>query len=197
MNLIIKAIIIGFSIAAPVGPMAILCINRTLNTGFLIGIITGLGIATADAVYGCIVGFGLTAVSNYLITHKTIIHIIGGLILCYLGIKILFSKPQSKVAEPKISGNYLSAFFSTLMNPMTIIAYIAVLSGIGIGITNPDVLHAIAVVLGIFVGSSIWWLILSTAVTVARRKTNPTVTRGINILSGLIILGFGVWIIIQ
>jgi threonine/homoserine/homoserine lactone efflux protein len=195
MILLLKSIFLGIVIAAPVGPMAILCMNRTLNKGFFSGLATGFGIASADGIYACIVGFGLTAISNFLIAHAKIIHVIGGLLLCYIGIKILLSKQTSSNTKSKSSSDFLSSFFLTLTNPMTVIAFIAVFSGLGIGTTHPDFIRAITIIFGIFLGSFFWWLTLSMTITIVHHRIESELTKWVNLISGLIILGFGLWMI--
>ena len=104
ISFLVRGLIIGFSIAATVGPMCILCINRTLHKGQLYGLVSGLGIATADAVYGSIAGFGLTAITSFLIGPQMWIRLIGGLFLVYLGIKTTFTRPAERAAAAKADG---------------------------------------------------------------------------------------------
>src|SRR6266705_458537 len=135
-SFLLRGVAIGFSIAAPVGPIGVLCIRRTLAQGRLCGFVTGLGAATADAVYGCIAGFGLTAVSNLLVSQQTWLRLLGGLFLCYLGGKPFFDKPVEKSALSSggaVTGAYASPFVLTLTNPMTILSFAAVFAGLGLG----------------------------------------------------------------
>ncbi len=130
-----KGLVIGFSIAAPVGPISVLCIRRTLAKGRLSGIVSGLGAATADAVYGCVAVLGLTFISNGLINQQVWLRLIGGLFLCYLGIKTFFAKPAKRTALAggnSLAGAYTSTFFLTLTNPMTILFFAAVIAGFGL-----------------------------------------------------------------
>lgn len=133
---LIKGVIIGFSIAAPVGPIGVLCIRRTLAEGRLSGFLSGLGAATADATYGIIAGFGLTSIANFLIGQQLWLRLIGGLFLCYLGIKTFKTTTLDETISSKkqgLLGNYFSAFLLTITNPMTIISFAAVFAGLGIG----------------------------------------------------------------
>src|SRR5262249_25510452 len=126
--LFLKGCIIGFSIAAPVGPIGVLCINRTLKAGLLAGLLSGLGAALADAFYGCIAGFGFVVVSNFLLSQQTLIRILGGLFLIYLGLKTFISKPINKSLQDKANTlwqDFISTFFLTLTNPATILAFLA------------------------------------------------------------------------
>jgi threonine/homoserine/homoserine lactone efflux protein len=119
-SFLISGIIIGFSIAAPVGPIGVLCIRRTLAEGRLHGLVSGLGAATADAVYGCIAAFGLTFISDVLVQQQLWLRIIGGAFLIFLGVKTILSKPSEKPSSEKRTGlltAYGSTFFLTLTNP--------------------------------------------------------------------------------
>lgn len=195
ISIFLKGVIMGLSIAAPVGPIGVLCIRRTLAWGWLSGLLSGLGAATADALYGCIAGFGITVVSSLLISQQTWLRLIGGLFLCYLGGRTLFSKPAEQAAQVTgtgLLGSYSSTLLLTLTNPMTIISFAAIFSGLGIVSANQDYLSAGILVLGVFTGSATWWLILSSLANLFRaRFANPGSLRWINIVSGLIILVVG------
>jgi threonine/homoserine/homoserine lactone efflux protein len=192
---LVKGLIIGFSIAAPVGPIGVLCIRRTLAEGRAAGLLSGLGAATADAIYGFIAAFGLTYVSNLLMGYQTLIRLVGGLFLCYLGLRTYFSKPAQNAAWAEgqgLVGAYVSTFFLTLTNPMTILSFTAVFAGLGIGSATGDYPSATLLVLGVFGGSATWWLVLSGGVSVFRSKFTPRAMDWVNKLAGIVILGFGV-----
>jgi threonine/homoserine/homoserine lactone efflux protein len=191
---LLRGLIIGFSIAAPVGPIGVLCIRRTLAECRASGLASGLGAATADAVYGSVAGFGLTFFSNILINQQTWLRLIGGLFLCYLGIKTFLAKPVERVTSYTgngLIGAYTSTFFLTLTNPMTIISFSAIFAGLGLVSANGNYWSAGALVLGVFIGSSLWWLILCCSVGVFRKKFEPRGLHWVNIISGAIITGFG------
>jgi threonine/homoserine/homoserine lactone efflux protein len=195
LSFLIKGVIIGFSIAAPVGPIGILCIRRSLAEGQKMGLATGLGAATADAVYGCVAGFGLTAVSSFLVGQKVWLGFLGGLFLCYLGIRTFIAKPAEKPAEVGGSGllsAYLSTFFLTVTNPMTILSFVAVFAGFGLGASS-DYLSATTLVAGVFIGSGLWWLLLSTGVALFRSRVNSSWMAAVNRASGVIMLAFGLY----
>ena len=194
MHFFLRGIAIGFSIAAPVGPIGVLCIRRTLADGRRYGFASGLGAATADAVYGCVAGFGLTAASDLLVSQQTWLRFIGGLFLCYLGLKSFFARPARSTAAPKggaLTGAYVSTFLLTLANPMTILSFAAVFAGLGLGGGATDYAGAALLVLGVFLGSALWWLFLSGGVGLFREKLNDEHFRWINRISGTIIAGFG------
>ena len=194
-GLFIKGFVIGFSIAAPVGPIGILCIQRTLSGGNVQGLVTGLGAATADALYGFIAAFGLTFISNFLVDHSLWFRIIGGLFLCYLGIRAFIKKPREQavsVANSTILSAYGTTFFLTLTNPMTILFFAGIFAGLGI--VNESIHYASAglMVLGVFAGSGTWWLFLSGATGIFRNKINEGKLTIVNRISGTIIVAFGV-----
>ncbi len=192
-----RGLLIGLSIAATVGPMSVLCIQRTLNKGQLYGLVSGLGIATADGFYGSIAAFGLTLITNFLIKEQMWIRMIGGLFLIYLGLKTILSKPPERAATLNFKTNsylgaYASTFLLTLTNPLTILSFAAIFAGIGIGSASKNFLSAILVVLGVFAGSTLWWSILTSGISLLRKKMNSQWLLWINRISGVIIMLFGI-----
>jgi threonine/homoserine/homoserine lactone efflux protein len=199
-SFLISGIIIGFSIAAPVGPIGVLCIRRTLAEGRLHGLVSGLGAATADAVYGCIAAFGLTFISDVLVQQQLWLRLVGGAFLIFLGVKTIFSKPSEKPPSEKRTGlmtAYGSTFFLTLTNPVTILSFAAIFAGIGLGSAVADYGSAALLVFSVFAGSAMWWLILSGTVSLLQKKVTPRVLKWINRVSGVVIMGFGVFILIS
>lgn len=195
MLLFLRGLIIGFSIAAPVGPIGVLTIRRTLAEGWTIGLLTGLGAATADAVYGCIAGFGLTFISNILVEQAFVFRFVGGLFLCYLGIKTLLTQPSNREAVTQGKGwlgAYGSTVFLTLTNPMTILAFAAVFAGLGLATSHHNGFEAAILVLGVFLGSALWWIALCSGVRLLRSALTPYHLRWLNCISGLILLSFGI-----
>lgn len=191
---LLKGIILGFSIAAPVGPIGVLCIRRTLSNGMLTGFLSGLGTATADAMYGCIAAFSVTVVTTFLLDNQSYLRLMGGLFLLYLGYRTFRSIPAEKAANERsngLLGSYTSAFFLTLTNPMTIMSFAAVFAGLGVGSTGGDYIPAGLLVLGVFGGSMLWWLTLSATVNLLRSKFDQKRLKWVNQLSGFIISGFG------
>jgi threonine/homoserine/homoserine lactone efflux protein len=196
IHYLIKGLIIGLSISVPVGPIGILCIRRTLAQGRMVGFLSGLGAATADGLYGAIAGFGLTFLVDFLIGKQYWLHLIGGALLIILGVKTFLSKPAEEGAH--VDGNspwhaYLSTFFLTLTNPMTIIFFAAVFAGLGVGSDGDHFLLAGILVTGIFIGSGMWWLILCGFTGLLQNLLNPKRLQWLNRISGLIILGFGLF----
>ena len=194
ITFLLKGLAIGFSIAAPVGPIGVLCIRRTLAEGRASGLVSGLGAATADAIYGCIAGFGLTFISSFLVSQQVWLRLIGGLFLCYLGLKSLLAKPAEQAASAKedgLAGAYASTLFLTITNPMTIISFAAVFAGLGLASTSGNYESAGLLILGVFIGSALWWLILSGAAAIFRERFNSRRLQWVNRISGAIIIGFG------
>lgn len=193
-SLFVKGLIIGFSIAAPVGPIGVLCIRRTLADGRMSGFVSGMGAATADALYGCIAGFGVTYISSFLIDQQFWFRLIGALFLGYLGVKAFVSKPAeapSKAEGKGLAGAYASTLFLTLTNPVTILAFAAIFAGLGLGNSGGGYTAGMFLVLGVFLGSATWWLFLSTGVGLFRAWFYGPRLRWVNRLSGVIIAGFG------
>jgi len=191
----IKGLLIGFSIAAPVGPIGVLCIRRTLAEGRNSGLVSGLGAATADAVYGSIAGFGLTIISGFLLDQQIWIRLVGGAFLCYLGIKTFITSPSDRAAVAQGKGllsDYISTFFLTLTNPMTILSFAAIFAGLGLGAAAGDYGSAGVLIVGVFLGSATWWFLLSGSVSILRRQFGQSTIRWVNRISGLIILSFGI-----
>lgn len=195
LDYFLRGLLLGFAIAAPVGPIGVLCIRRTLAQGLLAGLVSGLGAATADAFYGFVAAFGLTFISSFLIDQQSWIRLIGGLFLCYLGIKTFLAPVAEEAATGAGNGliaAYSSTLFLTLTNPLTILSFAAVFAGLGVGVVAGDYGAAVATVLGVFSGSALWWLALSTGVSLFRSRFTPRAMRWVNRISGVVILGFGV-----
>jgi threonine/homoserine/homoserine lactone efflux protein len=194
ISFLLRGLIIGFSIAAPVGPIGVLCIRRTLAEGRTSGLVSGLGAATADAIYGCVAGFGLTFISSILISQQVWLRLVGGGFLCYLGPKTFLSRPAEQAASAEgngLVGAYASTFFLTLTNPMTILSFAAIFAGLGAASASGNYASAGVLVLGVFIGSALWWLILSGGVGLFQARFNPHGLWWVNRISGVIITGFG------
>lgn len=199
-SLFIKGVVLGFSIAAPVGPIGILCIRRTLQYGRFSGLFSGLGAASADTIYACIAAFGLTFISNFLVAWQFWLHLFGGMFLLYLGWKTFCTKSGEKTKESahtSLLGDFVSTFFLTLTNPMTILSFLAIFAALGISSAENSYPEAFALILGVFFGSGVWWLILSEGVTLFRKKVSEKAMRWINRCAGLIIIGFGIAVLIS
>jgi threonine/homoserine/homoserine lactone efflux protein len=198
-----RGVLLGLSIAAPVGPISILCIKKTMNSGFKTGLFCGLGAATADAIYGCIAGLGLSTLTAFLVDYKTILQVLGGLFICYIGMKSLLFTPGARNSietySPKSSLNsYAVSLLLTLSNPMTIIFFLGVFSASGIHLSHSgsDMPFLIG---GVFLGSTLWWICLigSTALFRTKMTVRHSKQTLFNKLSGLVMLSFGIIALIQ
>jgi len=193
LDTLVRGLVIGFSIAAPVGPIGVLCIRRTLADGRVTGLAVGLGAAAADAVYGAVAGFGLTAVSALLVRQQGILRIVGGLFLCYLGMRTFFARPAEQAAGAGgagLLGAFTATFGLTLANPATILSFVAVFAGLGIAGAG-SWREATVLVAGVFLGSAAWWLILSGVVAALRSRLDLRALRWANRVSGLVLFAFG------
>ncbi len=191
-----KGLIIGFLIAAPVGPIGILCARRTLTEGRRAGFASGLGAATADAIYGFVAAFGLTIVSNLIVEHQSWLRVVGGLLLCILGVRTYRADPRCDSPVKKTgrvyAGMYTSTFFLTLTNPLTIFSLAAVFAGFGLAETRGSLLSATVLIAGVFLGSGLWWLILIGAVSLFRHRFDNRMLDWVNKIAGIVIGGSGV-----
>ena len=187
--------ILGFSLAAPVGPIGLLVINRTIRKGRLYGFISGLGATFADGIYGCIAGFGFSAITNFLMQHIDTIKPVGCLAMCLVGIKIFLSKThfnQLKVKESKnLFAAFTSVFFLTLSNPITILFFVALFSGLGLHI-GKSYFSIFIFISGVLLGSATWWIILSTVTGAVRHKISEKTISVINKVSGTALVVFAV-----
>jgi len=193
--MLLKGLILGFSIAAPVGPIGLLCIQRTLQRGRVAGFVSGLGAATADACYGLVAALGLSTVISFLLGLQFWLQLGGGLFLLGLGLKTLLAAPvpATVAASPDKSGlfgSFASVLLLTFANPATILSFFAVFAGLGI---NAHSGSALALVTGVFLGSAAWWLILSFLAGLFRRHLNDGRMRILNIIAGISLLALAAW----
>ncbi len=191
-----KGLVIGFVIAAPVGPIGVLCARRTLMHGRRAGFFSGMGAATADSIYGFVAAFGLTFVSDMVVGHQFWLRLAGGSILVILGVKAFFSRAVARNDLPRLArhyaGMYSSTFFLTLTNPMTIFSFGAVFAGFGLAGAKGSMLSAAVLVLGVFAGSGLWWLFLVGVFSIWRRRFEAHELTWVNRITGSIIAVSGV-----
>lgn len=194
LSFLLQGIAVGFSIAAPVGAIGLLCIQNTLTGGIRLGLASGFGAATADMMYGVLVALGMRTLSTCLLAYRTILTLLGGLFLCYLGIKKFFTAPAIKAADISkgtVLKTYIVTFFLTLTNPATILDFMALFTGLSINVS--DYAQALSFIAGVFLGSAIWWLLLCFSVSLFRKKISAQVLQWINYIAGAAILSFGLW----
>ncbi|HEY3062602.1 MAG TPA: LysE family transporter [Chloroflexota bacterium] len=189
-----RGFVLGFAVAAVVGPIGMLCIRRTLSSGFVIGFLSGLGAAVADATYASLAAFGVSALTSLLVEQRLWLRLVGGTFLLYLGVRTVRAAPSAKAATTASVSGLLSAFASTLAltlsNPMTILSFVGIFAGLGLSVEG-GMLGAAVLVVGVFLGSAAWWLVLAGAVSAIRGRLTPRVFRTVNVLSGLVIVAFG------
>jgi threonine/homoserine/homoserine lactone efflux protein len=192
-GLFLKGFTIGLAIAAPVGPIGLLTIRRTLAHGRAAGFLSGLGAASADAIFGSIAAFGITTISSIMIGAKTWLGIIGGLFLIYLGWQTFVSVPAQNHSESNASSlksMYFTTFALVLTNPISILYFIGIIASVGAA-NNPT--SATWMVAGVFTGSALWWLTLASIATSLRHKITPRALKQINRISGAVIAAFGIF----
>lgn len=198
--LIAKGFVIGFAVAAPVGPVGLLCIRRSIVDGRFVGFVTGLGAAVADAFMAVIAAFGVTTIIDFLEGHKSAFQLLGGLILLVMGIGAMRAKPPTKTSPtgaPVHAASVPKAFFSTialtLANPLTIASLLAIFAAFGVSLHTEGLLEPSWLVAGVFLGSSCWWLILSWFAHWFGKKLNTNLLKSINIGTGILLVGFGLF----
>ncbi len=193
-NLFVKGLIVGFCLAAPVGPIAVLCAQRTMSHGKLAGFISGLGAAAADALYGTLAAFGVTFVSEFLLDHRMIFQRVGGAILCVLGARLFLIRPPQESANDDggLPGHFFSTLVLTLTNPMTFIAFAAIFATLGVGAVRGHSMLTAELVGGVFLGSAAWFTFLIALVNLFRERFHYRTLVAINRATGIFVIGVGV-----
>lgn len=190
----LRGLIIGFTIAAAVGPISLLTIRRTIAHGQLYGLVSGLGVATADASYAGIAAFGLTAVTGLLVSGRFLLGVVGGAIIMLLGIRTMRSRPGEVARDedrPGLAAAYISIFALTMTNPMTILSFAAVFAGLGLAVGS-SFSDALVLTLAVLVGSSLWWVVLTSIVGWLRVRVSTTALLWVNRISGAALVVFGI-----
>jgi threonine/homoserine/homoserine lactone efflux protein len=191
--LLLKSLILGFSVSAPVGPIGLLCIQRTLSKGRSAGFLTGFGAVTANIVYASIAALGVSVVSSFLLQYQVYIKIAGTVFLMYLGVKTCLKKPSKNAAElfgESLIGMYLSTFLLMITNPITILNFVAMFAGLGFNQQESSIGTALTLIIGVFIGATIWWVILSLVVSKFSKRITPHLVL-VNRLAGLLIIFLG------
>jgi threonine/homoserine/homoserine lactone efflux protein len=194
-SVVLRGFALGFAIAASPGPIFFLCFRRTLFQGRLIGLVSGLGVATADGFYAALAAFGVGAVASVLVGERRWLALAGGIALVILGLRTVVNQPSPTDAAPSANGSglawaYISTLGLTITNPATIISFAALVAALGIGFSG-GYLRPSLLVLGVFVGSATWWCVLAGVVASLRARVTPNVVRGISAVSGFAIAGLG------
>ena len=190
----IRGLIFGLTIAAAVGPITLLVIRRTIEHGGIYGFASGLGVATADATYGAVAAFGLTALTAVLVSGHVVLALVGGIVIVILGAKTALAKPTVAAADverPGLVGAFASIYGLTMTNPLTIILYAGVFASLGLS-NGASFIDAAALTLGVWLGSTLWWVILCSFLAWVRGRVSARAMLWVNRLSGLALVGFGV-----
>lgn len=193
--LFLKCILSGFFLAAPIGPVNLICIRNTLTYGYITGLTIGLGAALADTLYGYAVAAGLSFITDLISRYHLAFRWGGGIFIIYLGLRTLRSAPQDLSSErnsPNLYKLFASIFFLTLSNPITIFAFIAIFSTLGIAVLITDFFTTCLAAVGVFTGSVLWWLTLTGIVHLFHDKVTPATLSRINKLAGSIIILLGI-----
>jgi threonine/homoserine/homoserine lactone efflux protein len=193
LELLSKGVLAGLAISAPVGPVNVFCISRTLTQGRMAGLMSGLGAATADTVYGAIAGFSISFVIQFLVREEFWIRLCGGTLLVAIGVLYYFKKPQSLANESpsSVHTDYISAFFLNLTNPTTVLSFLAILAALGMGHHRAQWL-TVLLVAGIFSGAMLWWIVLCAATSHFRERFDQSAMLWMNRIAGLAIGAFGI-----
>jgi putative LysE/RhtB family amino acid efflux pump len=195
LELLAKGGLLGLAIAAPVGPIGVLCINRTLERGLAAGVAGGLGTALADGLYALLAAGGFAAFAGTRAAIDLPLRLLGGAFMLWLAVKAMRSRPASAAARVEtrnLLGTTAATFLLTLANPATILSFAAVFAGLGLA-AGPGLAAVLPLVAGVFAGSMLWWFILSGGVTLARHRLPEAFATWISRLSGLVLGGFGLW----
>jgi putative LysE/RhtB family amino acid efflux pump len=193
--LFFKSLVLGLAIAAPLGPIGALCINRTLERGFIAGVAGGLGTALADGVYAALAAVGFAAFSDALGTIDMPLRLIGGAFMLWLGWKSLTptgARTVAKVSARDMVGTAVATFALTITNPMTILSFAAIFASLGLA-SEAGSASALLVVSGVFIGSMLWWTVLSGGVALARHRLPENSAVWVSRASGIVLIAFGLW----
>lgn len=204
MNLyiILKGILVGLAVSIPLGPIGVLCIQRTLNKGYLSGLISGVGASTADIIYAVIAGFGITFVSDILIEQQSIIRVIGGAFLVFIGVKIYISNPIKQIRDQRTKGkryftDFITSFFVTISNPITILAFGVIFSSFQMINKSSGTIEITVIIVSVFSGAILWWISLISIISLFKKKIRLRNLFWINKITGVLIVLFAVFVIIS
>ncbi len=194
----------GFSVSAPLGPVGVMCIRRTILDGYLAGMAVGLGATTADVIYATVAALGLTAVADSLVPQQTLLRFVAAGFLFFLAFRAVRARGDAawlagraatilpRAARPSIwLGAYGTGFLLLITNPLAIVIFGSVFAGLGLTSMGGDLASSVAIVLGVFAGAQLWWIGLATAVGALRSRMTARVFRAINLLSAAALAAFG------
>lgn len=189
----LRSLVIGFTIAMAVGPITLLVVRRTIEHGGVYGLVSGFGVAAADATYGGIAAFGLTAVTALLVSAHTVLGVVGGVIIVLIGLRTMASRPAGPArdaARPGLLAAFVSIYALTMTNPLTIVLYAGVFAAIGLG-SSGGFVDAAIVTGAVLIGSGLWWVVLCSVVAWVRGRVSATALLWVNRISGAALVIFG------
>ena len=196
LAVLVRGVLLGIVVAAPVGPIGLLCIRRTLEGGIVMGLATGLGAALADATFGAVAAFGVKAMTDWLTGHQTTFRLVGGAVMLIIAFVSFRAQPHPREIKRDVRtalGGFAVGLGLTLTNPATIFAFVAIFAGFGLGGELSGNREAITLVIGVFLGSALWFLTLSSGVAMVRHMISDTVFRRINRGAAVLLAGFGIY----
>jgi threonine/homoserine/homoserine lactone efflux protein len=200
IKLLLEGIVLGFLVAVPVGPIGLICIQRTLSENRASGYAAGLGAAAADALYAFVAGLGLAFVSDFFLSQRFGLGLVGGLFLCLYGLRTYRTRPNLAATPVRfvgLAGSFLSTLLLTLANPLNILLFAAVFAGVGVAADVRGRLSEMMLAGGVFLGSGAWWLTVTTLVSFFRSRFTTRTLRWANRLSGLLIIIAGTLILLN
>ena len=201
-TLFFKGIIVGLLVSVPLGPVGVLCIQRTLNKGRLAGFVSGLGAAVADTIFAIIAGFGLTIIINFIEERHVYFQIIGGLFVLYIGLRIFYTNPVKqlklqRLKKTQLSQDFVSIFLLTLSNPMAIFLFLAIMAAINVASDKLSIIEISLLTAGISAGAILWWFMLSTIANRFRKKIRLRNIWWLNKITGSVVFLFGLLVLIS
>jgi len=201
LEFLLKGIIVGLLASIPLGPVGLLCIQRTLSKGRLSGFFSGMAAASVDAIFALIAALGLTFIINFIKEQQFFIQLVGGIVLIILGLNIFYKNPVKQIRKQKLKKNnlfhdFISVFFLTLSNPVAVFLFVAALASIDIVSVESPIMSTLMVVSGVFLGALLWWVSLISFVDLFRKKFRLKQLWWINKISGILIVAFGIFAII-
>ncbi len=197
LGFFIKGLIVGFLASIPLGPVGVLCIQRTINKGRFSGIVSGMGAATVDSFFALVAALGLTYIINFIEEQHFFIQLIGGGVLIFLGIKIFTTNPVKQIRrhrrkKNKLIEDYLSVLFLTLSNPLAVFLFVAAFAGIGMVTSRDSSLKSSLIIAGVFAGAMSWWAVLTFFIDLFRKRFRLKQLWWINKIAGVVIMVFGI-----
>ena len=204
--ILIQGIVFGFFLALPVSPVGVLCVQRTLSQGRMHGLISGLGAAFGDALYGAVAAFGISAVEDWITGHQGALRLVGGIILLLLALRTVIAmvhahpvtdgtdeKIQKRIVTHSLVKDFLSTFMLAITNPITFIAFAGLLATLGFTEAGRSIGNASILVAGVFAGSALWWIALSTTANVFRPIVDGSYQMWMDRLVAFVLAGFGIY----